>query len=513
VFEREATSVNVMLNTAVVGVALLLCGCAADPNGTPPPPVTVEDERAELLGLVARGYFPGRSGQILFVPEPGEIILRRPMGFYRFMHGSPWEYDRHVPLLFHGPGFVTPGVFGERVQLQDVAPTILSLVGIPPAATMSGRALHSVFQDHEAPPRVAAVMVLDGMRADYLERFGDVMPTLARLSQEGAAFSNAWINYVPTVTSAGHTTVATGADPRIHGISGNGYYDVARGGEFTLFDGLSPRNVMALGIADLWNLHSNGDAVIITQGTTPRATVSLAGHGACGPNGRATIMAMFDYRAEGWVTNPDCYTLPEYLERVSARTFWEKAGASWRGLEIENGRVFVMTPLLPDFQADALVSMIEREAVGDDDVPDLLMVNFKSPDYVGHNFGPHAEETREVLQALDQALGRVVEAIEAAAGAEGHVIAITADHGMPSEPEGERQRRFIRDIMGKIHEQLDPGGGRLLYEFLDTANNQLYVDVGRMHELGLELSDVAAAVESLAYIKVAFTETEVRTSY
>lgn len=483
-------------------------GCAAIPSAPPP----AKTERGELLELVARGYYPGRSGQILFVPEPEDFFLSKPMGFYRFMHGSPWEYDRHIPFLFFGPGFIAPGNHSETVHQQDVATTLLSLVGITPAATMSGQTLDFVFRDHDTPPRVAAVFVLDGMRADYLERYADVLPTLSRMRREGANFDNARINYVPTVTSAGHTTIGTGADPRVHGIAGNGYYDRARGREATLFEGLSPQNVMALGIADLWNLHFDGDAIIIAQGTTPRATVSLAGHGACSPNGRAILMAMFDYRDEGWVTMPDCFALPAYLEGASARTAWEKAGGRWRDLDIDNGRVFVMTPLLPEFQVDALVSMIENENVGDDPITDLLMVNFKSPDYAGHNFGPDSEEIREVLQALDAALARTLEALDAAAGSDGYVVAVTADHGMPSEPDGTgHERRFIREVLATLHDELDPEERRLFFEFLDTANNQLFVDEKRMHELGLELSDLAKAVENLPFVRAAFTEDEVST--
>jgi hypothetical protein len=81
---------------------------------------------------------------------------------------------------------------------------------------------------------------------------------------------------------------------------------------------------------------------------------------------------------------------------------------------------------------------------------------------------------------------------------------------MPSEPEGANERRFIRDVMAAIHEKLDPEEGRLLYEFLDTANNQLYVNKRRLHELGHTLSEVAAVVEALPYVRAAFPEDEVR---
>jgi hypothetical protein len=69
---------------------------------TPPRPVTAAKapttNRQIWLDAFARGYFPGRSGQIFLVPREGDFIVdRNPL--YAFMHGSPWSYDTHIPLL------------------------------------------------------------------------------------------------------------------------------------------------------------------------------------------------------------------------------------------------------------------------------------------------------------------------------------------------------------------------------------------------------------------------------
>ena len=65
-------------------------------------------EREHWLGMFARGYFPGRSGQVFVVSKAGDFVTYRDP-LYRFMHGSPHDYDSHIPLLFHGAAFVTPG--------------------------------------------------------------------------------------------------------------------------------------------------------------------------------------------------------------------------------------------------------------------------------------------------------------------------------------------------------------------------------------------------------------------
>jgi hypothetical protein len=38
---------------------------------------------------------------------------------------------------------------------------------------------------------------------------------------------------------------------------------------------------MALTLADAWNIRTNGRAVIVGQGSAPRAAIPLAGYGGC----------------------------------------------------------------------------------------------------------------------------------------------------------------------------------------------------------------------------------------
>ena len=73
--------------------------------------------------MFARGYFPGRSGQVFVVPSEGEVITERDP-LYQFMHGSPWDYDTHIPILFYGAPFISKGERNEPVSQQDIAPTL-----------------------------------------------------------------------------------------------------------------------------------------------------------------------------------------------------------------------------------------------------------------------------------------------------------------------------------------------------------------------------------------------------
>jgi predicted AlkP superfamily pyrophosphatase or phosphodiesterase len=117
------------------------------------------------------------------------------------------------------------------------------------------------------------------------------LPTLNRLRRDGAWFSNARVNFLPTVTALGHATIGTGADPRVHGIVVNTAFDHITGKPQSPYPGMSPRTLMALTLADLWNLETDGHAVIIGQGSIFVAAAGLVGHGACLLNGRPTRSA------------------------------------------------------------------------------------------------------------------------------------------------------------------------------------------------------------------------------
>lgn len=57
-------------------------------------------------------------------------------------HGSPYYYDRHVPLIFFGEG-VRPGSSSESVATVDVAPTLARLAGVPTPNDLDGHVLSS----------------------------------------------------------------------------------------------------------------------------------------------------------------------------------------------------------------------------------------------------------------------------------------------------------------------------------------------------------------------------------
>ncbi|MBE7367822.1 alkaline phosphatase family protein [Ramlibacter pallidus] len=56
-------------------------------------------------------------------------------------HGSPHEYDSHVPVMLWGPRWMRPAALSTRVEVADIAPTLARLLGVPAPAASEGRPL------------------------------------------------------------------------------------------------------------------------------------------------------------------------------------------------------------------------------------------------------------------------------------------------------------------------------------------------------------------------------------
>ena len=91
--------------------------------------------------MIKKGYYPERSGDIVFVLEPNVIIY----GDRGTTHGSGYDYDTHVPLIFYGNG-INKGKTSVRTEITDIAPTINELLGIENSSAYSGKILDFVIK-------------------------------------------------------------------------------------------------------------------------------------------------------------------------------------------------------------------------------------------------------------------------------------------------------------------------------------------------------------------------------
>jgi predicted AlkP superfamily pyrophosphatase or phosphodiesterase len=84
---------------------------------------------------VLRGFNAQRSGDLEIILEP--FWIRQATGT---SHGSPYNYDAHIPLVLRGPR-IKAGSYADHVALNDLAPTLAALLDVEPPSGSSGRVL------------------------------------------------------------------------------------------------------------------------------------------------------------------------------------------------------------------------------------------------------------------------------------------------------------------------------------------------------------------------------------
>jgi len=89
------------------------------------------------------------------------------------------------------------------------------------------------------------------------------MPTLTAIRQHSAWFNQARVNFLPTNTAVGHSTISTGTDPGVHGITGISVYDRRHRERHDMFAKGMPQDLMALTLADVWQQATAGRAIIL----------------------------------------------------------------------------------------------------------------------------------------------------------------------------------------------------------------------------------------------------------
>ena len=84
-----------------------------------------------------------RSCSCLPFPSPSSsFALPRPVMYSLSgtTHGTPYDYDSHVPIIFMGAG-IKPGKYLKAASPNDIAPTLANLLDVEIPSGSSGRIL------------------------------------------------------------------------------------------------------------------------------------------------------------------------------------------------------------------------------------------------------------------------------------------------------------------------------------------------------------------------------------
>lgn len=96
----------------------------------------------EAARRASRSFHPNRSGNVIVAQDPFWYLASSPNGDAT-THGSPHNYDSHVPIMMAGPG-IGQGSVKQRVAPADVAPTISAYLGVAPPSGSTGTPLPGI---------------------------------------------------------------------------------------------------------------------------------------------------------------------------------------------------------------------------------------------------------------------------------------------------------------------------------------------------------------------------------
>jgi predicted AlkP superfamily pyrophosphatase or phosphodiesterase len=119
---------DALTNYEGINLAVATASLATQPNSS-------------LHEQVKRNQHVTRSGDIYIIQDPYWFLFDE--GPIAAMHGSPWRYDTHVPIMFAGPGIAAKTV-NRLAHPVDVAPTISAFLGMTPPASAQGSTLMEV---------------------------------------------------------------------------------------------------------------------------------------------------------------------------------------------------------------------------------------------------------------------------------------------------------------------------------------------------------------------------------
>ncbi len=193
------------------------------------------------------------------------------------------------------------------------------------------------------------------------------------------------------------------------------------------------------------------------------------------------------------------YDLPEYVNDLPPLSDYVDAvdrldgrlDGRWRSNDIAQLSNGFDTPARTPFQETLIETVIRREGFGADDVPDLLYLNYKAIDTIGHLFSADGVEMSDAVAQQDATLRQLVDFLNETVGEGRWVMVLTADHGTQRDPA--TSGAFMIDI-NKLEAGLertfddDDDGVRLVQKVRPT---EVWLDTDELADNGFTLEQVS----------------------
>lgn len=343
-------------------------------------------------------------------------------------------------------------------------------------------------------PKLILQITVDQLRGDLPTRYYDRLGEggLKYLLDKGVVFNNAHHTHANTETIVGHVTLATGAQPSVHGMIGNIWFDRATGvttyniedPNYTLLtegadvddsteidptqkaassDGRSPASILTTTFSDELSSLTAGKAKVFGISVKDRGAVSMAGHSGkafwFSKSTNEFVTSSYYYKKyPQWVVDWNAKKLPEQysgtawelMHPIDTYLFGDRDNQDWEFDLDGYGRTFphkfsttdnkyfstylTVSPAGDELTVEFAKAAIEAEQIGRDDITDFLGVSFSATDYIGHFFGPSSLESEDNILRLDRTLANFFAFIDKKIGLDNTLIVLSADHGSPEAP-------------------------------------------------------------------------------
>jgi len=465
---------------------------------------TACDIPTELLVRGLRGHRADRSGDIDIIPQEPDFV-----GTGGLPHSGPWDYVGQVPLWLYGPGHIQArGEVDRVVTLADIAPTQGELVEFPFDAPDGAPLTEALVPDAD-PPKVVVVVVWDGAGRFVLDEWPKAWPNLQGMIDEGTWYEEAEVGSSPPSTAQIHATIGTGAFSRTHGLVA---HQLRIGDRLTDPWEAGPRYLVAPTFADLYD-RGMGNRPVVGALATVAIHLGMMSHGSLWGGGDQDIAVLREREgaatlgAEGITWNltsnvaPYYRTLPyvndlppitDYFDEVDLQD--GEDDGMWHELALDGARAeeALKTPARIPWQTRLVDEVVQREGFGADDVPDLLYINYKLIDEIGHLYSMNATEMRDSVQAQDADLPNLIDLLNEHVGEGEWVMMLTADHGHTPDPAVSGASAIEpSNVAGVIQERFDTDGDDVrIVEF--TQPTHIFIDLEEMEQNGTTLEEISS---------------------
>jgi predicted AlkP superfamily pyrophosphatase or phosphodiesterase len=429
----------------------------------------------------------------------------------------------------------------------------------------------SVASTHAQPaakPRLAVLVIIDQFRHENLKKFGDlfVEDGFRRLMDGGAWMTDARYSHLHASTSPGHNVITSGMYAYKTGIIANSWYDRSwRKRRRSLVDpdshlfGKDPspdgrastKELQGTTLADELRMATNFRGKAITISAKDYSAMISAGKIGTpywyeASLGRFTSSSFFMDDLPPWVKQFNARKLPdksfgrtwerllpeaEYVKRVGIddRVGEEdnrKSGTTFPhvttgGLDAPGAAYYNAlkhTPWSNDLELEFARQAIIEEQLGQDDVPDLLIISLSANDYVGHDYGPLSQEVMDMTLRTDRQLADFFGFLDQQVGRDKTLLILTADHGALPIPEQTAMKGIPAarvpegPLTERVEQALDAAyGDDDWVEFIDKVGLYLNYEAIERHQLTrAEVEQLSAeALEAAPSILKAFTRTHI----